>query len=84
MGIISSRTFLQQSGEHSKGTGYSRGKVKPISEADRLVCDELCKEIQYNFPDKLGKTRDSLSLIQVAPKGLQQKDVRSVLPLQTD
>ena len=81
MGIISSRAILQQTTEHSKSTGYSRGKVKPITETDRLVCHELCKEVQYNFFDKGRKPRDSLSLIQVPLKSVQQKNVRSVLPI---
>jgi hypothetical protein len=82
MGIISSRAILQQPRKHTEGQRYSRGKVKPISETDRLVCDELCKEIQYDFSDKIRKSRDSLSLIQVPLKSVQQKDVRSVLPIE--
>ena len=82
MGIISSRAILWQYGEHSKSQKYFRGKVEPIVETDRLVRDELCKEVQYVFSDKKSKARDSLSLIQVPLKSVQQKNVRSVLPFE--
>ena len=82
MGIISSRAFLQETSEHRKSQRYSRGKINPIVETDRLVRHELRKEVQYNFFDKGRKPRDSLSLIQVPLKGVQQKNVRSVLPIE--
>ncbi len=82
MGIISSRTFLQQPEQHSKSKRYFRGKVEPITETSGLVRYELRKEVQYHFPHKIRKPRDSLSLIQVPLKSLQQKDVRSILPIE--
>jgi hypothetical protein len=84
MGIISSRAILWQIGEHSESQRHFRGKFKPIPTSDRLVCDELCEEIQHLVPNKKSKARDSLSLIQVPLKGVQQEDVRPVLQIKKD
>ena len=81
MGIISSRAILWQPGEHSESQRYFRRKIKSIPSSNRLVRDELREEVQYFFPDKKSKPRDSLSLIQVPLKSVQQKNVRSVLPI---
>jgi hypothetical protein len=75
MGIISSRAILQQPGKHTEGQRYSRGKVKPITETNRLVRNELREEVQHVFYDKKSKARDSLSLIQIPSKSVQQEDV---------
>ena len=75
MGTCTSRTILFQPGKCSKGKGHSGGQIKPITSSGRLVRDELRKEVQYHFPHKIKQARDSLSLIQVPSKGVQQKNV---------
>jgi hypothetical protein len=75
MGIISSRAILWQREQHSESKGYTRGKVKPITETNRLVRNELREEVQHVFYDKKSKARDSLSLIQIPSKSVQQEDV---------
>ena len=70
MGACTSRTFLLQSGKYSESPRHSGRKVQPIFETDRLVRYELRKEVQYHFPHKIREARDSLSIIQVAPKSV--------------
>ena len=84
MGIISSRAILWQTGEHSESQRYFRRKIKSIPSSNRLVRNELREEVQYFFPDKKSKARDSLSLIQVPLKSVQQEDVRSILQIKKD
>ena len=82
MGITSSRTILQQPIPPRKSEIYPRSEFKHISPTDRLVCDELRKEIQCGFFDKKSKARYSLPFVQVPSKGLQQEDVRSILSME--
>lgn len=82
MGIISSRTFLRESHPPRAREIYPRGEVKPIVETDRLVRDQLREEIQCSIYYQEPKARNCLSVVQVAPKSLQQEDVRPVLPVE--
>lgn len=75
MGTCTSRTILFQSGEHPESQRHSGGKIKPFSSSHRLVRNELRKEVQYHFPHKIKQARNSLSLVQIPSKSVQQKDV---------
>lgn len=75
MGTCSSRTVLLESSQRRKSEGHSGGEIKSFAAPHRLVRDKLRKEVQYNFPHKIKQARNSLSLIQVPSKSLQQKDV---------
>lgn len=75
MGACTSRAILFESGKHPTSEEYSRGQVKFISAPHRLVRDELRKEVQHNVRYKIREARNSISLIQVSSKSLQQKDV---------
>lgn len=82
MGIISSRALLRESHPPRAREIYPRGEVSPIAETDRLVRDKLCEEIQCSVYHQEPKARNCLSVIQVAPKGVQQEDVRPILSLE--
>jgi hypothetical protein len=70
MGIISSRTILQQ-GEYRKGEKYTGGKIQPIVTSDRLVCNELREEVQHLLRNEKPKAYNRISIVQVAPQSLQ-------------
>lgn len=71
MGACTSRAILFNSREHAESTGYFRGEVQFISPPNRLVRNELRKEVQHNVHHKIREARNSLSLVQVPPKGVQ-------------
>lgn len=71
MGTCTSREILRKSGECSESQGHFGREVKIIPPANRLVRNELRKKVQYHFPRKIGKARDSLSIIQISPKSVQ-------------
>ena len=75
MGTCSSRTFLCECCQHRESAGHFGRQIKPFSSSNRLVRNELRKEIQHHFPHKIKQARNSLSLIQVPSKSVQQKDV---------
>lgn len=82
MGIISSRAVLLKPPEPRKSEVYPRTNLNPISPLDRLVCDELRKEVQRSLSHQKPETCDRVSLLQVTSKGVQQEDVRSLLSMQ--
>lgn len=82
MGIASSRKVLHYTPEPRKSEVYPRPNIESLPETDRLVRDELRKEIQRGLLDKEPKTRNRVSVLQVAPKSIQQTHVRSILPLE--
>ena len=82
MGIISSRTFLREPHPPRTREIYPRGEVKPVPETDRLVRNELREEVQCSVYYEEPKARNCVSVIQVPPKSLQQKDVRPILPVE--
>ena len=82
MGIVSSRAVLLKPPEPRKSEVYPRANINPLTAPDRLVCDELRKEIQRSLSYQKPETCDRVSLLQVTSKGIQQEDVRSFLPLQ--
>ncbi len=84
MGITPSRTFLLQPPAPRKSEVYPNSDIRFVSETHRLVRDELRKETQRSIFNQKPKARHSLSFLQVAPEGLQQKDVRPVLPLEAN
>ena len=84
MGITSSRTVLLSTPQPRKSEIYPRPDIDNFSETHRLVRDELRKETQRGVFNKISKTRNCLPVVQVAPEGLQQKDVRPVLQMEED
>lgn len=83
MGIISSRTLLQQPPAPTKSSGHFEWQFNSFFASDRLVRHQLREKVQRGVFDKDPKACDRVSLLQVAPEGLQQEDVRPVLPLET-
>ena len=82
MGITSSRTVLLKSPTPRKSEVYPRPDIQSITETHRLVRDELRKEAQRSFFNQRSKTRHRVSVLQVTPQGIQQEDVRSILPVE--
>jgi len=70
MGIISSRTILQQR-EYRKGEKYTGGKLQAIVAPDRLVCNELRQEVQHLLRNEKSKTYNRISIVQITPQSLQ-------------
>ena len=70
MGIISSRTILQQR-EYGKSEKYIGRKIQPIITPDRLVRNELRQEVQHLLRNQESKAYNRISIVQVAPKSLQ-------------
>ena len=75
MGTASSRKVLCEQRESGEGEKSSIGRISSFFKTDRLVCDELCKDVQPVIRERQWKIRDSLPLIQKPLKGLQQEDV---------
>ena len=71
MGIISSRAFLCIVSQFRENQVYSERHIKPIFAPDRLVRNELRKEVQCRLPYEKPKARDSLSFIQISSESLQ-------------
>ncbi len=69
MGSVSSRTFLY-SFEFGKSKVYPQRNVESITETDRLVCDELCEEVQRSLSDKRTEARNRLFILQITSKSL--------------
>ena len=82
MGITSSRAVLLKPPEPRKSELYPKPNLAAISEADRLVRDELRKEAQRSIRDQVAETRNRLSFLQVSSEGLQQEDVRPLLSME--
>ena len=82
MGTVPSRTFLFKPPEPRKSEVYPRWNFKSFSETNRLVRDELRKEVQRGIHDVKPKACDRIPFVQVAPQSVQQEDVRSVLSLE--
>ena len=82
MGLISSRAVLLKPPEPRKSEIHPRANINPITAPDRLVCNELRKEIQRSVCNQKSEARDRISLLQVSSQSLQQEDVRSILPLE--
>ena len=84
MGVASSRKVLFKSSEPDEGRRDSKWNFYPFFANHRLVRNELCKEVQRSVHDKQKHVRNSVPLIQKPSEGLQQKDVRPVLPMQAN
>ena len=82
MGSSSSREVLLSSREPTESCRNSKWNFKPFFADHRLVRDELREEVQRSVHDKQTDVRDSVPLLQKSPEGVQQEDVRPVLPLQ--
>ena len=75
MGIAPSRKVLFEPGAPRKSEKHPKWRVRTIFTTDRLVCDKLCKEVQYRVHECPAEVCDSLPLIQESSEGIQQKDV---------
>ena len=84
MGTCTSRTLLFERSECSESQGDFGREVKLIPPPHRLVRNQLRKEVQYDVRNKIKQARNSISLVQVPSKSVQQKDVRPILSSQTD
>ena len=84
MGITSSRAVLLKPPEPRKSELYPKPDVAAISEAHRLVRDQLREEAQRRFRNEKSKARNRLSVVQVAPQGVQQEDVRPILSMEAN
>ena len=84
MGASPSRKVLCESRESPESFRHSKWNLRTFFTNHRLVRDELCEEVQRSIHDKQADICDSISVIQESPKGIQQEDVRPVLPLQAD
>ena len=82
MGSSSSREVLLSSREPGESVGNSKWNLRPFFKDHRLVRNELREEVQHSVHDKQTDIRDSLPLLQKSPEGIQQEDVRPILPLQ--
>jgi len=71
MGSIPSREILYKPPEFRKSEIHPRRYVYSFPTFNRLVRDELCKEIQRSLHQQKGKTCDRLPVLQVTPKSLQ-------------
>ena len=71
MGAISSRAVLCEPSESRKGEVYYRRNFSSVPQVDRLVCNELRKEIQRCLSESSAKTRYRIPVIQVSPQSLQ-------------
>jgi len=84
MGASSSREVLLNSGKSGEGVGNPKWDFGSISAHHRLVRDKLCQEVQRRIHDEQAVICNRLPSIQESPEGLQQEDVRPILPVQTD
>ena len=84
MGASSSRKVLCESGEPRESSKNPKWNLRSFFKNNRLVRDELCKEVQCGIHDKQSDIRDSVPVIQESSESLQQEDVRPILPLQED
>lgn len=84
MGITSSRKVLFKSPEPDEGRRDTKRNIAAFFANHRLVRDKLCEEVQCSVHDQQEHIRDSIPLIQEPSQGLQQEDVRPVLPMQTN
>uniref|UniRef100_A0A6C0EPC0 Uncharacterized protein n=1 Tax=viral metagenome TaxID=1070528 RepID=A0A6C0EPC0_9ZZZZ len=71
MGIISSRAVLLQPPAPRKSEVYTGRNIATVTPSNRLVCNELRKEVQRSISNKSTKARNSLFVVQVPPKSLQ-------------
>ncbi len=84
MGASSSRKVLCESREPSESVRHSKWNLRSFFTNNRLVRNELCEEVQRGVHDKQTDLRDSVSVVQESPEGIQQEDVRPILSLQED
>ena len=84
MGITSSRALLYKPPEPRKSELYPKPDIRSITEANRLVRDQLREEAQRRLRNERAKACNRLSIVQVTSEGLQQEDVRSLLPMEAN
>ena len=80
MGSASSRKILSSTGEPSESQSRPVRRIGSFFKVDRLVCNELRKDAQCIIHES-GEVCDSLPLLQKSSQSVQQKNVRSILPL---
>ena len=80
MGSTSSRKILCSTGEPPEGKSRPLGRIGSFFKVDRLVCDELCEDAQCVIRQPR-EVCDSVPLLQKPPQSVQQKNVRSFLPM---
>lgn len=84
MGITPSRKVLCQPPKSEEGGRDTKRNLYAFFANHRLVRDELREEVQCSVHDQQEHVRNSIPLIQESPQGLQQEDVRPLLPMQAD
>ena len=84
MGTTPSREVLLSSGESRKGFRNFKWNLRSFFKNNRLVRDELRKEVQCSIHDEQTELCHCVSLLQESPESVQQEDVRSLLPVQKD
>ncbi len=84
MGITSSREVLCKPPESQEGRRDSKRNIVAFFKNHRLVRDQLCKEVQCCIHNQQEHVRNSVSVVQEPSQGLQQEDVRPILPMQED
>lgn len=84
MGASSSREVLLSSRELGESVGNPKWNFGSFFKNHRLVRDKLCEEVQRGVHDEQADVCDRVSIIQEPSQSVQQEDVRSVLPVQTN
>jgi len=80
MGSTSSRKILCSTGEPPESKSRPVRRVGSFFAVDRLVCDKLREDAQ-RIVRQPGEVCDSVPLIQKPSESVQQKNVRSLLPM---
>ena len=75
MGALSPRAVLLKPPEPRKSEIYYRRNIASVTPIDRLVCNQLCKEVQCGVFEPRSETCDRIPLVQVSPQSVQQEDV---------
>ena len=84
MGATSSREVLFSSREPGKGGRNPKRNFRSFFKDYRLVRNELCEEVQCGIHDKQADLCHRVPIIQEPSQGIQQEDVRPILPVQED
>jgi len=84
MGATPSREVLFDSRQPRKSFRNFKWNLRSFFKNNRLVRHELRKEVQCSFHDDKAELCDCIPILQESSESIQQEDVRSLLPLQTN